>query len=242
MSIDEQMNAANKTARIAGILYLAMIPLAVFGIMYVPSAIVVPGDAGATINNIIASATQFRLSIVSALIVQIGHIFIVLFLYKLLKTINKNLAALMVIFMLVSVPITMLNEINNFAVLLLSSGADYLPGFTTNQQQALLPLFLDLHGYGILIASLFWGLWLFPMGYLVFKSGFLAKILGIFLMIVCVSYLIDTICRFLIPSYPGSIFATILGFLLYLELVFPIWLTIRGVNGEKWKKSALESA
>ena len=242
MSINEKMNSANKTARIAGILYLIMIPFAVFGIMYVPSALVMPGDGAATTNNILASAAQFRLSIVSALIVQIGHIFLVLFLYKLLKTVNKNHAILMVIFLLVSVPITMFNELNKFAVLLLSSGAYSLTGFTTSQQQALVFLFLDLHGYGILIASLFWGLWLFPMGYLVYKSGFLSRIPGVLLMIVCVSYIVDDICRFLLPNFDGTIISTIFGFILYLELVFPLWLVIRGVNVEKWKKSALESA
>jgi hypothetical protein len=242
MSINEKMDSANKTARIAGILYLIMIPFAVFGMLYVPSTLVVSGDAAATINNIIASAVQFRLSIVSALIVQIGHIFLVIVLYKLLKIVNKNHAMLMVIFMLVSVPITMFNELNKFAVLQLTSGAGYLTGFTTIQQQALVPLFLELHGYGILIASLFWGLWLFPMGYLVFKSGFLSRIPGVLLMIVCVCYLLDTICRFLIPNFEKTIISTIFVFILYLELIFPLWLVIRGVNVEKWKKCAIESA
>jgi hypothetical protein len=120
----------NRTARIAGLLYVLMIPLGPLGIMYVPTALVVAGDAAATAQNIMANIGMFRLSIVTALLVQVAHIFIVLFLYKLLKPVGKSIAALMVIFMLVGVPITMLNELNHFAVQLLLSGADYLKGFT----------------------------------------------------------------------------------------------------------------
>ncbi len=101
----------------------------------------------------------------------------------------------MVIFMLISVPIAMLNELNHFAVLLLLSGADYLKVFTAGQLQTLVPVFFDLHEYGILIASIFWGLWLFPMGYLIFKSGFISKIPGVFLIIAGSGYLIDTFAQ-----------------------------------------------
>ena len=121
----------------------------------------------------------------SALLVQIVNIFVVLALYQLLKPVNKNMAVLMVIFLLLGVPIAMLNELNQFAVLLLSSGADYLRGFTADQLHGLGLFFLQLHDFGTNIAGIFWGLWLFPMGYLVFKSGFLPRVLGILLMIGC---------------------------------------------------------
>jgi len=232
----------NTVARIAGFLYVLMIPLGLFGIMYVPTALVVAGDAVTTTKNIMANIGLFRLSIVTALIVQVTHIFIVLLLYKLLKPVNKNFALLMVIFMLVSVPITMLNELNHFAVLLSLSGADYLKVFTAGQLQALVPMFFDLHEYGIFIASIFWGLWLFPMGYLVFKSGFISKIPGVSLIIAGSGYLIDTFARLLSPNYGATIIATIITVTLFGELVFPVWLLIKGVNVEKWKKRALESA
>jgi hypothetical protein len=240
MTTKEKMNP-NKTARIAGFLYLILLPLGIFGIMYVPS-LIVPGDAAATANNIMASESLFRLSIVSALILQTVNILVVLLLYKLLKVVNKNHAVLMVIFFLVSVPITMLNELNQFAALLLSSGADYLTAFTADQLQALVPLFLDLHEHGIFIAGIFWGLWLFPMGYLVFKSGFLPRILGVLLMIACFGYLIDSFGKLLLPNYGATIFATIIGFTFYGELLLALWLLIKGVNVEQWEKRALESA
>ena len=241
MTTNEKMNP-NKIARVAGFLYLLMGPFGFFGMLYVPSILIVPGDAAITANNIMASESLFRLSIVSLLMVAIGHILLVLVLYKLLKPVNKNHALLMVIFMLVGAPIAMLNELNKFAALLLLSGADYLTAFTADQLQALVPLFLDLHEYGIQIASIFWGLWLLPLGILVYKSGFLPRILGILLMIACFGYLIDSFGNLLLPNYSATIFATIIGFTFYGELLLALWLLIKGVNVEQWEKRALESA
>jgi hypothetical protein len=239
----EEMNP-NKTARIAGFLYgPLMILLAPLGLIYVPTALVVAGDAVTTTQNVMANIGMFRLSIVVALIVQVAHLFIVLLLYKLLKPVNKNLASLMVIFMLVGIPITMLNELNHAAVLLLLSGADYLKVFTAGQLQALVLMFHGLHEYVInSIASIFWGLWLFPMGYLVFKSGFISKIPGVLLIIAGSGYLVDTFAKILSPNYGATIIATIILITMWGEPVFPIWLLIKGVNVEKWKERALESA
>ena len=142
----------------------------------------------------------------------------------------------MVIFILVAAPIAMLNELNQFAVLLLLSGADYLTAFTVDQLQTLVPLFLDLHEHGINIAGIFWGLWLFPLGYLVFKSGFLPRILGILLMIGCFGYLIESFAAFLLPNYEVEIAL----FTFWGEVLLPLWLLIKGVNVEQWKKRAVE--
>ena len=147
-----------------------------------------------------ASESLFRLSIVSSLILQIVGILVVLVLYKLLKPVNKDIALLMVVFLLVAVPIAMLNELNRFVVLLLLNGADFLTVFTADQLQALVPLFLDLHEHGIGIAGMFYGLWLFPMGYLVFKSGFLPRILGVLLMIGGFGYLIAFLHSLFFPT------------------------------------------
>ena len=225
-------------ARVAGFLYLIMIPLGIFGILYVPSTLIVSGDAATTANNIIASESLFRLSIVSALIIQIDQILLVLVLYMLLKPVNKNHALLMVVFALVAVPIAMLNEFNRFGALLLLSGADHLMTFEVDQLHAQVMLFLDLHEHGIFIAQIFWGLWLFPMGYLIFKSNFLPRILGVLLMIGCFGYLIDSVTFFLFPNVEF----TISGFTFIGELLLPLWLLIKGVNVEQWEKRALEFA
>ncbi len=191
-------------ARIAGFLYLLLLPLGFFT-LYVSSRLVVPGDAATTASNILASESLFRLGIVSALLVQIVNIFVVLILYKLLEPVDKNMALLMVIFLLLGVPIAMFNELNQFAVLLLLHGADHLTVLTADQMQSQVSLFLDLHKLGINIAGIFWGLWLFPMGYLVFKSGFLPRILGVLLIIGCFGYLIESFAAFLLPNYEVKI-------------------------------------
>ena len=150
-------------ARVAGILYLLLIPLGIFGIIYVPSALIEEGDAANTVSNIMASESLFRLSIVSALIVQLVNISLVLVLYLLLKPASKTYALLMVILSLISVPIAMLNELNQIVVLLLLSGADYLTVLTTDQLHAQVMLSLATHEGGLFIAGIFWGLWLLPM-------------------------------------------------------------------------------
>jgi hypothetical protein len=220
-------------ARVAGLLYL--LPLAPFSLLYVPSRLVVPGDAAATASNIMASESLFRLGIVSNLLSQICMIFVSLLLYQLLKPVNKTMAVLMVIFNLLGVPIVMLNELNRLAVLLLLHGADALTVFTPAQLHARVPLFLDLHTLGLNIAGMFWGLWLFPMGYLVFKSGFLPRIIGVLLMIGCFGYLIQSLAAFLLPNLDVNIIL----FTSWGELLLALWLLIKGVNVERWEKRAL---
>jgi hypothetical protein len=220
-------SSINKTARVAGWLYLSLLPLGIIG-MAAGSQLIVPGDTSATAQHILASETLFRLTIVTALVVQVINIFVVLALYRLLKPVNQNMALLMVVFILLGAPIAMLNELNQFAVLLLLHGGN----------QALAPLFLDLHKYGISIAGIFWGLWLFPMGFLVYRSGFLPKILGILLIIGCLGYLVDSFTAILIPNNSISIAL----FTFWGEILLPLWLIVKGVNLEKWKQRALEFA
>src|SRR5262249_106489 len=150
--------------------------------------IVVPGNAASTASNILASAGLFRLGIVSALLVQLVNIFVVLALYRLLRPVDKGMARLMGVFLLMGVPIAMLNELNHFAGLQLVDDAS----FSADQTRAMVPFVLDLHQIGIHIAGIFWGLWLLPMGTLVFKSGFLPRILGVLLIIGGFGYLIDS--------------------------------------------------
>lgn len=226
------------TARIAGFIYLLLIPLGSFAILYGPTALIVPGDAPGTAKNLMASESLFRLSIVSAMLSQIVGLGATLALYRLLQSVNKNMASLMVIFVMAGIPITMLTELTHLAALQLLSGADYLTIFTTGQLQALALLFLDLHEYGLTIAGIFWGLWLFPLGYLVFKSNFLPRILGVLLMIGCFGYLIDSFGPFLSPAYNLNL-ALYTG---WSEVIFPLWLVIRGVNVEQRPGHALETA
>lgn len=223
-------------ARIAGLLYLLVVPLGIFGSLYVPSRLIVSGDAARTANNLMASELLFRFGIVSDLLAPLVLIFVVLFLYKLFQPVNKTIARLMVIFLLLGVPIALISKVNQFIALQLLSGADYLKVFTIEQLQALALLFLRLHDRGGTIAAIFWGLWLFPMGYLVFKSGFFPRILGILLMIACFGYVINSFALFLGYAVNVGLIAA-LG-----EVLFILWLLIKGVNVEHWNKCALESA
>jgi len=218
----KKIPSIQKTAKTAGWLYLSLIPLGLMGIMYIPT-LIVDGNIAETISNIIANESLFRLSIVSALLVQLVNLFVVLYLYKLLKPVNKKVAKLMVLFIFLAIPIAMLNELNYGAVLLLIHSAEQSP--------ALVSLFLNLHEYGVNIAQIFWGLWLFPMGYLVHKSGFLPKIIGILLMIGCFGYFADSFIYFLNPDF-GITFSE---FLFIGEVALPLWLVTKGVNMTKWK-------
>jgi len=226
-----------KIARIAGILYLAVAFLAPLGDMVFRADLIVPGDVAATASNIMAYEWQYRLGFVSDLITQTVQVFLVLFLFKLLKPVNKNVALLMLVLGLVAVPISMLNELNTIAPMLLLSGADYLTAFTADQLQALVPLFLDLRLQGVSILYIFWGLWLFPMGYLIFKSGYIPKILGVLMIIAGLGYLIEFVLFFLFPQLDASIKM----FTFWGEILFPLWLLIKGVNVEQWEKRTLVS-
>ncbi len=217
MTTKETFNP-NKTARVAGYLYLMLFPLGIFGIIYVPSSLIVLGDAATTASNIMANELLYRLSIVTALTLQIVYIFLALALYKLLNPVDKNNAVLMVILVLVAAPIAMLNELNHVAVLLVLSGSDFLTTFSLDQVQASVPLFLNLHEHGVFIAQIFWGLWLFPMGYLIFKSNFLPKALGILMIIGGFGYLVDSFVYFIFPDFD----VTVSEFTFLGELLLPL--------------------
>ncbi len=234
MNAQPSQSSIQRNARIAGALYLLLLPMGFFG-MIASSGIVVPGDALATASHILASEPLYRLSIVVALLVQVVNVLVVLALYRPLQPVDKSMAVLMVVFLLLGVPIAMLNEAIQFGVLGLvhSSGAGQ--AFSTGQVQAMLPWLLDLHQAGINIAGIFWGLWLFPMGYLVYKSGFLPKIIGVLLIIGCVGYLVDSFAAFLFPGFGVNV--AMLTF--WGEVLLPLWLLIKGVNVEKWQKLAL---
>lgn len=227
-----------RLARIAGWLYLSMVPLGIFGILYVPLNFIVSGDAAATAQQILANETTFRLTIISSLVVQLVNLVLVLMLYTLLKPATRNWAALMVVFFLVSIPISMLNDLNHFAVLALLHGSDFLGTFTLEQQQSLAYFFLELHEKGVQISGIFWGLWLFPMGYAIFKSRYLPRVLGILLMIGCFGYLVDSAIAFLWPNLG----ITVAQFTFVGEILLPLWLVTKGVNVERWRERAGETA
>lgn len=213
-----------KTARIAGFMYLVL-AICTGASWNCIRSLYVPSDALATVHNIQASGWLFRLSFVGNLAGQIAFSFLIYFLYKLLKPVNKDWARMMAILVIVSIPIAILNLLNQLAPILLLNGG-YLPAFGTTQFNALLMLFLDLYTHGVFIAGIFWGLWLFPLSYLVFKSGFIPKIIGVFLTIAGLGYVVDSLLRFLMPGYTMALSSyTFIG-----ELMIIFWLLFRGAK------------
>lgn len=223
-------------ARLAGLLYLIGGLTGVYGILY-GASLVVPGDAATTAKHILAAQSIFRLSIVSALLDQIIFIAVTLALFQLLKAVNGTMAALMVIFLLIDVPIAALNELNNGAVLFLLGDTGFLNGFTADQQHALAFLFLGLHAFGLNIFYFIGAPWLLAMGYLVFASGFLPRILGILLFINGSAYLTTSMFALLRPDLSLNL----VMFTGWVEVVFALWLLIRGINVARWEERALGS-
>jgi hypothetical protein len=231
------MGANQKTARLAGFLYLIYIIVSIMASVLRDKTIVI-GDAAATTIKIVGSEWLFRASFVTDLISGLLFFLTAWVLYVLLKSVNKNLALLFLLLNLAGVAIQCANLLNQFAALLLLSGADYLKVFQTDQLQALVMLFFILYKNGFWICQLFYGAWLFPLGYLVYKSGFLPKILGIVLMIHCVGWLMTFLQYFLFPSYSGITYVTYpLGFI--TEFGLSLWLLIMGVKSQKIASQAL---
>jgi Domain of unknown function (DUF4386) len=225
------MNSTKKTARIAGLLYLVNAVTGFFGIIYVPSRLIVSGNAAATANNILASERLFRLGIVSELICAVEFVFLFWILYRLLGGVNKTHASLMVILGLVFVPIMVVNTLSEIAALMVLRGADFLSVFDKRQLEAMAMLLLDLHRYGYVVGWIF-GLFHFHFGVLVFRSGFLPRILGVLLIAACFGYLADSLTPLLLPSYEDVV-GRIANIPLTLgEPAIILWLLIRGAKDQ----------
>ena len=205
-----------KAITILKILYPIWFIVGFFSIMYVPSLLIVAGDAATTASNIIANESLFRMGLAGSLITQLIQIVVVLVLYQLFKSVDKNHALLMVIFALVGVPITMLNTLNRIAALLLLNNADQMM------------FFLNLNEQGVFIASIFWGLWLFPLGYLIYKSGYFPKIFGVLMFIAGFGYLIGSFTSFLLPGYEAII--QVSDLMTMGEVFFMIWVVLKGAK------------
>src|SRR5438067_9103107 len=223
------MHPTVKAARIAGLIYASMVVTGPFSLIYVPNKLIVRGDAAATADNILAHETMFRLSILADLVGQVIFICLAIALYRLLSSVNKIWAALMVALVLVSAAVGFLNTLNNIGALTLFHGADFLAVFDKPQRDALAYLFVRLHSQGISIDEIFWGLWLFPFGLLVFRSGFLPRWIGVWLMINCFGYVFLSVISFFFPAYTDKAFLYLQP-VLFGELAIMLYLLIKGAN------------
>ncbi len=235
------MSSTKNPGRFAGLLYVLFAIPGFFAMVYVPSKLIVHGNAAATANNIAASETLFRLGIAAQLIGMAGFIFVALALYDLLKGVNRRHASLMVLLIVVSVPIAFLNELNAIAAFVLVRGADFLSIFDKPQRDALAMLFLRLHGQGFVVAEIFWGLWLLPLALLVYRSRFLPRFLGVWLALAGFAWVILTLTGVLLPQYQDKV-DTYSQPAVFGELAFMLWLVIKGAKPPALDATALPSA
>ncbi len=223
------MTSLSKDARIAGVLYLTLLG-APLRLMYIPSRLFVHGNASATCDNIIAHELLFRFGIVADLVTGVMMLFVTLALYRLLNRVHQGLAVVMVILgSLMTTPIYFLNTLNDAAALLFARGSDFLSILDKPQREAFAMLFLRLHGQGVLVNELFWGLWLFPFGLLVYRSRFLPRVLGIWLMLNCFAYLAESFTGLLAPRYEDMV-STYAFPVMFGELAIMLWLIIMGAK------------
>lgn len=195
-------------------------------------SIFVTGDMAATAKNIMENEFLYRLAFMGGLIMMTSFTVLPLVLYKLLGSVDKNMAMLMVVFVLVSVPINMINLLNDYASIHLLSSAEYLSAFEASQLQAQAILYHDFYLHGYEIASIFFGLWLIPFGILVYKSGFLPRALGVLLVVGGCGLFLNVFVHFLLPGIQTvSIILLIPGTIAEVGAIF--WLLIRGINESK---------
>lgn len=224
------MNDTKTIARVAGVLYLIVIVCAGFSEGYVRSGLIVPGDAGATADHIMASEPLFRIGFVSDIIAFLCDAVISILFYVLLRPVSKTLALLAAAFRLLAHPaIASINMLNHFMALLLLGDVEYLSVFNVDQLHALALLFLQAHRYGYLIGGAFFGLHCLILGYLLFKSVWFPRILGILLVLAAVGYLLESFGNFLFPEAEAILVWAVAVPAVIGEVSLCLWLLIKGI-------------
>lgn len=221
----------NKTARIAGLLYLVVVMTGIFSLAYVPSQLLLSGEAANVVQSLQRGETLYRFGIMSSVLCYTAFLLLPLALYRLLSRYGTQAAVLMVGFAVVSVPISFNNVLNQFQILSLLHAPDFMHTFSAQQVHSLVMSVLDDHRRGLLLSKIFWGLWLAPFGYLVFKSGILPKALGVLLMLGCVGYLVDFFGYLMVPGYRDTIVASYATLPAAVgEIGICLWLLIMGAK------------
>lgn len=224
-------NYSPKTiARVAGLFYLTVIVCGIFAEFFVRGKLIVSGDAAATSQNIMASPDLFRWGFVSDLMMLSAFFLLAFTLYVLLKSLSKSMSLLFLLLVTMGTAILCLNMLNHLAPLLMLTKGTYATAFQTNQLQSQVLFFLDMHHNGYMVAQIFYGAWLFPLGYLAYKSPYFPKVLGVLLMLGAVSYLSDFFIYFLASNYYRSLSPIVTLPVDIAEFSMCLWLLIKGVR------------
>jgi hypothetical protein len=233
LTTKEHMASVQRMARLAAVLYLLIAVIAGFVHGYVPGELIVTGDATATATRIMASEGLLRLSMVGELILLLSEIALSVLLYVLLRPVNRTLSLVAAVSRLVMTTIHGINLINQAIVLLLLSGASYLTVFAPDQLHALVLLFLDAYSWGFQIGIVFLVLHAFPLGYLIYRSAYFPKLLGVLFMVAALGYLLDSLAFLLLDNYKtGPVYFALP--IILSEIAFPLWLLFKGVNADQW--------
>jgi hypothetical protein len=224
------MDSIKTTARQAGMLYLLLAILAPFNEIYIPRAFFVAGDATATAHNLLAGELTFRIGVFSALIARIVFLWLGLTLYHLFRDVDRKQARLMVGLVAVAVTIGIVGLVDQIAPLILLHGTEFEAAFPPAQLNALAMSFLRLHRSSVPIAMIFWGLWLFPFGNLIIKSGYFPKLLGVLLIIGGVTYVALSFISIVLPAYRSTVSTIALPFYAVGELAMILWLLVKGAK------------
>lgn len=223
------MNSPKSTARIAGLLYLVQVITGTFAHLIVRERIYEPGDAAATLENIVANSTLFRMAVVADIVMATVFVFLGIVLYMLLKDVDRKSATAMVIFVSVGAGMILMNLIFHYAAWLVATDAAYAGASGVQGSDTLALLLIDMHHHGYTLAGVFFGLWLLPLGYLAYKSGYFPRALGILLIIAGASWIIDTLIRFIAPEL-GEVFHVIITLPTVAEFLMLLYLLIKGVR------------
>jgi hypothetical protein len=224
------MTSLSKSARVAGLLYVVASAVGIVRLLYVPKALFVHGNAAATAGNIAGHELLFRLGIVCYLLGGVLWLFVPLALYRLFKGVNQGLAVVMVILgSLMQTPVFVINTMNDVAALLFAGGADFMSVIDKVQREAFMMLFLNLHYHLDLANEIFWGLWLVPFGLLVYRSRFLPRILGVWLILACFGWLALSLTSLLFPPYAEMVYKSTQPATLG-EVATMLWLVIMGAK------------
>ena len=229
-------------ARISGALYLIIIIFGAGQEILVRGSIIVPGDVAATAANLRSMESLWRFGIASELFLGICTIIMALTLYVLLRPVSRDLALLATFFNLVATAVELTYSLQLIEALYPLGNAEYLKAFTPEQLYALTYLATRAHGSGFGIALLFFGCFFPIAGYLIFKSGYFPKTIGILYMIPGLSYLTSSFALILAPAFADQYYFVMAGPALIGEAALCLWLLVKGVNVEQWKKRALEPA
>ena len=228
-------------ARVAGVIWVIVAVLAPFAEFFVRQHLIVPGNVAATADNIVASQPLFRAGFASDLVVFVIEVALAAVLYVLFRPVSRTLALLMAFARLAMAAILGLNMLNMFTALQLLTGAEYAAAFEKGQLQTLALVFLNAQRYGYALGMIFFGLHLAVLGYLVYRSGFLPRILGIVMVVSALGYLADSFTGFLVPQYAETLAVVVVVTAILGELPLALWLLIKGVNVERWHQRARPS-